>query len=206
MRQLRRRQSTAAGPPSAKASDDRIAPPPRGEGGSGGVLSSASDDDGGGFQSAIRAERAWRARQSNPDISNRQADATEDPPRARQSDEHLDAPPTRSRPVDQGHRHQLLQLTRSGPNRSRRTTSPRCPRCESPEGPGAHADFLLIRLSHGHFLFKSSIASSTSCQSSSEVTSESVKRITAMRRSRSAVSRPSGDSASFEPSSEPSRL
>ena len=96
--------------PSAKASDDRIAPPPRGEGGSGGVLSSASDDDGGGFQSAIRAERAWRARQSNPDISSRQADATEDPPRAWQSDGHLDAPPTRSRPVVQGHRHQLLQL------------------------------------------------------------------------------------------------
>ena len=43
----------------------RIALPPFGGGVSGGVLSSASDEDGGGLQGAIRAERAWRARQSN---------------------------------------------------------------------------------------------------------------------------------------------
>ena len=42
----------------------RIALPPFGGGVSGGVLSSASDEDGG-LQGAIRAERAWRARQSN---------------------------------------------------------------------------------------------------------------------------------------------
>ena len=43
----------------------RIALTPFGGGVSGGVLSSASDEDGGGLESAIRAERAWRARQSN---------------------------------------------------------------------------------------------------------------------------------------------
>ena len=89
--------------------------------------------------------------------------------------------------------------TRSRPNRSRRTTSPPCPRCESDEGPGALADFLLIG--------SATVTSSSNrrsqarrlAESCSEVTSESAKRITAMRRSRSAVSRPSGDSASFEP-------